>query len=133
MVFLSPVGLAAAATNNSVSLLATYKENLCQTLCVVSSNQPNATVTYTTGTPTLNGTTVFVPVIAKVVITLPGNCGTQVITERFMTAFQGQTGLPTAVAVNSVGMEQGFFKVCCGKSKCYAINDSITVTITPAA
>lgn len=133
MVFTSPSGLAAAPTANSLSLLATYKEDLCKAFCVVSSNQPNATVTYTTGTPTLNGTTVFVLVTAKVAIALPGNCGVRTYTERFMASFQGQTALPTAVNVTSVGMQQGFFNVCCGKSKCYAVNDSITVTITPPA
>lgn len=134
MVFLSPVGLAAAATNNSVSLLATYKENLCKVICAVSSNQPSATVTYTTEAPILNGTTVFVPVVAKVVISLPGCCGgTQVIPERFMVAFQGQTALPTAVTVTSVGTQQGLFKINCGKSRCYAVNDSLTVAITPPA
>ena len=134
MVYLSPVGLAAAATANSLSLLATYKEKLCKTVCAISSNQPNATVTYTKGTPILNGTTVFVPITAKIVISLPGcNGNQQVIPEHFYVAFQGQTGLPTAVEISSVGTIQGLFKVNCGKSNCYAIQDSLTVTITPAA
>lgn len=132
MVFISPSGLAAAPTANSLSILATYKEDLCKAFCVVSSNQPNATVTYTTESPKLNGTTVFVMVVAKVAITLP-NCGVKTYTERFMTSFQGQTALPTAVNITSVGMEQGFFNVGCVKSKCYAINDAITVSITPPA
>lgn len=107
MVYLSPVGLAAAATANSLSVLATFKEKLCKTVCALSSNQPSAAVTYTAGTPTFNGTTVFVPITAKVVISLPGCCGnSQVITEHFYVAFQGQTGLPTAVAINSVGITQ---------------------------
>lgn len=63
-VYLSPVGLSAAQVPNRVSLLATYKECLCRRICENSTNQPEAFVTYKTGTPIFNGTTVFVPVIA---------------------------------------------------------------------
>lgn len=50
-----------------------------------------------------------------------------------MVAFQGQTGLPTAVTITSEGISQGLYKIVCGKSNSYAINDSLAVTITPAA
>lgn len=60
-VYLSPVGLSAAQVPNRVSLLATYKERLCRRICENSTNQPEAFVTYKTGTPIFNGTTVFVP------------------------------------------------------------------------
>lgn len=136
MVFLSPVGLAAAPVANSVGILATYKEKLCRCVCATSSNQPRAVVTYRNELPVLNGTTVFVPVVATVTITTPG-CGceatTQVVTERFMVAFQGQTALPTAVTITQNGEVQGLIKVVCGKSNCYAVSDSLTVAITPAA
>lgn len=136
MVYLSPAGLAAAPVANSLALLATFKEKLCKTVCVISSDQPSATVSYTSETPILRGTTVFVPVVARIVITTPG-CGceanTQTITERFLMAFQGQTALPTSVTINQSGEVQGLIKVVCGKSNCYAINDSLTVTIIPPA
>lgn len=64
MVTLSPVGLAAAPVANQVSFLATFKEKLCRCVCVTSTNQPFATVTYRNETPVLNGTTVFVPIVA---------------------------------------------------------------------
>lgn len=135
MVYLSPVGLATAPAANSVSLLATFKEKFCKYVCANSTNQPGSFVTYKYDTPILNGSTVFVPVVATVTIVTPG-CGcaatTQVITERFMVAFQGQTAVPTAVTITSEGITQGLFKVVCGKSNCYAINDSLAVTITPA-
>lgn len=135
MVFVSPVGLATAPVANTVGLLATYKEKLCRCVCATSSNQPRATVTYRNETPVLNGTTVFVPVVATITIVSP-SCGctatTQVVTERFMVAFQGQTALPTSVVITQVGQTQGLIKVVCGKSNCYAVNDSLTVTITPA-
>ena len=83
-VYLSPVGLSTAQVPNRVSLLAIYKERLCRRVCDNSTNQPESFVTYKTGTPVFNGTTVFVPVIATVTIVTPG-CGckatTQVITE----------------------------------------------------
>lgn len=137
-VYISPVGLAGAATANTLNCLATYKENLCRRYNVNATNQPNVVVTYTTGTPTLSETTVFVPITANIAITIANACGcdthTQVASERFVVAFQGQTSLPSAVAVNVVGTDR--FPSCvnsCGTASVYAINDSLEITITPAA
>ena len=136
MVTLSPVGLAAAPVANQVSFLATFKEKLCRCVCATSSNQPQATVSYRYETPTLNGTTVFVPIVATITIVTPG-CGcnaiTQVINERFVVAFQGSTTLPASVTITSVGLTQGLIKIVCGKSNCYAINNSLTVSIPASA
>lgn len=136
MVYLSPVGLAAAPVANRLAILATFKEKLCKTVCAISTNQPSATVTYTNETPVLRGTTVFVPVVARITLVTPG-CGCdaniQTITERFIVAFQDQTALPTSVTITSEGQIQGFIKVVCGKSSCYAINESLSITITPPA
>lgn len=136
MVTLSPVGLAAAPVANQVSLLATFKEKLCRCVCSTSSNQPQATVTYKNETPVLDGTTVFVPIVATITIVTPGcscNATTQVINERFVVAFQGSTTLPASVTITSLGMTQGLIKIVCGKSNCYAINSSLTVSIPAAA
>lgn len=99
-----PVGLAAAPVANQVSFLATFKEKLCRCVCATSTNQPFATVTYRNKTPVLNGTTVFVPIVATITITTPNACKcqakTQVINERFVVAFQGRTALPTSVTIN---------------------------------
>lgn len=136
MVFLSPAGLAAAPVANSLSLLATYKEKLCRCVCSTSTNQPQAFVSYKYETPIFNGSSVFVPIVATVTIITPG-CGCkatpQVINERFMVNFQGQTAAPTAVTITQNGQAQGLIKIVCGKSNCYAINDAITVSITPPA
>lgn len=132
MVTLSPVGLAAAPVANQAAFLATFKEKLCRCVCATSSNQPQATVTYRNETPTLNGTTVFVPIVATITIVTPGcgcNATTQVINERFVVAFQGRTTLPASVTIAQLGITQGLIKVVCGKSNCYAINSSLTVTI----
>lgn len=136
MVHLSPVGLASAAVANSLNILATFKEKLCRCVCATSTNLPRATVAYRYETPVLNGTTVFVPIVATVTIVTPG-CGcqaeTQVITERFVVAFFGQTALPTAVTITPEGETQGLIKIVCGKSNCYAVNSALTITITPGA
>lgn len=90
-------------------------------------------------TSVLNGTTVFVPIVATITITTPNACKcqaeTQVINERFVVAFQGRTTLPTSVTINQLGMTQGLIKIVCGKSNCYAINSSLSVSIPaePAA
>lgn len=131
---ISPAGLATAAVANSLPLLVTFKEKLCGRVCAIATNQPSASVTYTNETAVLNGSTVFVPILARITITTPGRgCAatTQVFTERFLVAFQGQTALPTAVTITVDGERQGLVDVCCGSSNRYAVNSSITVTITP--
>lgn len=133
-VYLAPVGLSAAPTANKLSVQAIFKEKLCKTVCTVSTNQPRADVTYRVDSPSLNNTTVFIPIIATVVITSPG-CGcqatTQTITERFTVSFQGQTALPTSVTVESEGQTQGLIKIVCGKSNDFGINESLGITIVP--
>lgn len=132
MVTLSPVGLAAAPVANQVSFLATFREKLCKPFCIDSSVQPQVSVVYTTGSARLNGTTVFVPVTAIVTVVTPG-CGceakTQLFTENFVVAFQGQTALPTTITISSVGRIQGGSCVKCGRASAYTINDSLVVTI----
>lgn len=126
--------MTTAQVPNRVSLLAIFKERLCRSVCATSTNQPEATVTYTYGTPVLNGTTVFVPIKATITIVTPG-CGcaatTQVITERFMAAFQEQSTLPTAVVIATEGLISELANISCGRSNCLAVYSSLTVTITP--
>lgn len=135
MLRLSPVGLAAAPVANQLSVLATFREKLCHPFCIDSSVQPLATLEYTTGTPVLNGTTVFVPVTARLSIVTGCGCKakTQLFTEQFNVAFQGQTAVPTAVTITSVGRIQGGTCVQCGCAYAYSVNDSLTITITPPA
>lgn len=138
-VYLSPVGLSAAATANTLNVLATYKESLCRRFSVNSTVQPIVTVNYTTDTPKLVESTVFIPITASISITTENNnCGcnphTQIFTENFVVAFAGQTALPTAVTVDVIGTDRFATNVNgCGFSSSYVINDSLTITITPAA
>lgn len=133
-VYLSPVGLTTAQVPNRVSLLAIYKETLCKRVCANATTQPEAFVTYQHGSAILNGSTVFVPIIATVTIVSP-SCGcaatTQVITEKFMAEFQEQTALPTAIVIATEGQTQELANITCGSSKCLAVYSSLTVTITP--
>lgn len=136
-VYQSPVGLAAAPVANQLTELLTFKEDLCNPVCVINPTQPSAFVEFSNGTPVLNGNTVFIPVIAKITILSP-SCGCkavpQVITERFQVAFTGQTAVPTAVTITSDGMVQNVS--CVDKRGCahgYVINNTITVAITPPA
>lgn len=133
MLRLSPVGLAAAPVANQLSILATFREKLCHPFCINSSVQPLATVQYSSGTPVLNGTTVFVPITARLTVVTGSGCNakTQLFTEQFYVAFQGQTGVPTAVTITSVGQLQGGSCVQCGCAHAYSVNDSLTVAITP--
>lgn len=133
MVNLSPVGLANAPVANQVSFLATYKERLCKPFCINSTVQPQASVTYTTGTPRLVDTTVFVPITAVITIVTQCNCcnaKSQLYTENFYVAFQGRTALPTSVALTSVGRISEGACVRCGKATHYRISDSLIVTLT---
>lgn len=137
-VTIAPVGLAAAPVANTAAFLATYKEKLCRPYCVDSTIQPQVSVVYTTGTPRLNGTTVYVPVTATItIVTQTNRCGcnahTQLFTENFVVAFQGQTGLPTAVTLTNEGRDAFGSCVNCGLAYTYTINDSLTLAITPAA
>ena len=138
VVSISPVGLAAAPVANTLAIMATYKERLCRPFCIDSTIQPQVSVVYTTGTPRLVDTTVFIPVqVVITIVTQVNKCGcnahTQLFTENFVVAFQGQTALPTAVTLTNVGRDEFGSNVNCGCAHSYTINDSITVTITPPA
>lgn len=133
-VTVSPVGLAAAPVNNVAAIMATYKEKLCRPYCIDSTIQPQVSVVYTTGTARLNESTVFVPVRATItIVTQDNRCGcnahTQLFTENFVVAFQGQTALPTSVTLANVGRDAFGSNVTCGRAYSYTINDSITITL----
>ena len=132
MIRISPVGLATTPVVNQLPILVTIKEKLCRPFCIDSSIQPSANVVYTSGTPILNGTTVFVPITARITIVTGNRCNTktQLYTEQFYVAFQGQTDIPTSVTITSLGTIQSGSCVNCGNAHEYSINDSLTITIT---
>lgn len=133
-VTISPVGLAAAPVNNVAAIMATYKEKLCRPYCTDSTIQPQVSIVYTTGAAKLNESTVFVPIRATItIVTQDNKCGcnahTQLFTENFVVAFQGQTALPTSITLANVGRDTFGSNVNCGRAYTYIINDSITVTL----
>lgn len=136
-VTISPVGLSATLVANTLAFMATYKEKLCHPFCIDSIIQPQVSVVYTTGTPRLIDTTVFVPVKAVItVVTQTSRCGcdahTQLFTENFVVAFQGQTTLPRTVTLTNKGRDAFGSNVNCGCAHTYTINDSLTLAIVPA-
>lgn len=135
--FLSPVGSATAPAANELRALAVFKETACQRFRVGPTAQPQATVTYTTGTPRIVGTTLYVPITATMNATVSAGCCNAVpllFSETFLAAFQGVTTLPTAITVTSLGQEVLTpIGAGCGWTKCITVNDSLLITITPAA
>lgn len=134
MITITPAGLSTTAlVANQESLLVTITERLARLYKLCSVIQPQASITYTTGTPVLKGTTVFVPVIANVTVdyTPSGSPTTlrQIYVESFTVAFQGQTAVPATVTIESLGTLTTPVLVVCCKSNGVTINDSITVSI----
>lgn len=132
MVILSPVGLATTAlVADQVSLLATYKENLSKAFSTHGGALPQITISYSTEAPILNQSTTFVPVVATISVVTPGckTATTQIFTERYFVAFQGQTTLPTSVTITSVGRQSLALNASCCKAKSIAVYDSLVVTI----
>ena len=81
----------------------------------------------------------FVPIVATISIISPVIGSRNVMraqpliyTERWVAAFQGQTALPTAVTIASVGRTQKANDVVCGKARGLSIFDSLTVALTTA-
>lgn len=135
MINISPVGLAAAQTTNTVNIMATYKEKLCRTYCIDSTIQPQLSVVYTIGTAILDNSTVFIPITAVItIVTQDNKCGcnahTQLFTEKFVVAFQGRTALPTSVVLNNLGRYSYGSNVNCGRAYSYTVNDSISIALT---
>lgn len=136
-VYLSPVGSATAPAANELRVLAVYKEKLCNKYCVNATMQPQVTVNYVTGTPRLVDTTVFVPITATMSIVTSNGCcnaNTTLRTETYLVAFQGYTALPTSVTVENLGRDIQPANVnCSGWTNSITINDSLLITIVPAA
>lgn len=131
-VIISPSGLATTAlVANQLSLTAEYVETLPMQCGACSSLQPQYSIAYTTETPTLNGSAVFVPVLATITIVSGNGCQTRtrLLNERFTVSFQGQTAVPASVTIASVGRTSRPDGVKCGRAHRIAITDSITITI----
>ena len=135
MVSLSPVGLNVVPVANELRVQAYYKERVCN-CCNVNNITAPVNIQYSTGTPILNGNTIFIPVLAIITVVNSNNgcsCNTQVSTysESFTVSFQGYSSLPSAITITSLGRIQGITRNC---GRCYYdIYDSLNITITPTA
>lgn len=133
---ISPAGLTAAAVPNELRVTAIIKERLCNAYCINAEMLPQATVTYTTGTPRLRGTALFIPIKAVVSIVTRG-CGCQAKTylfnEQTEVSFSDATALPTSVTLTVQGSDVQPAFVNCTRANGVQIADSLLITIVPAA
>lgn len=134
---IAPAGLTAAAVPNELRVTAIIKERLCGSYCINADMLPQATVTYTVGTPRLRGTALFIPISAVVSIVTRG-CGCQAKTylfnEQTEVSFSDVTVAPTALPTLVVaGSDVRPAFVNCNRANGVQIADSLIITITPAA
>ncbi len=133
---LAPAGLTAAAVPNELRVTAIIKERLCNAYCINAEMLPQATVTYTTETPRLRGTALFIPITATVSIVTRG-CGCQaktyLFTEKTEASFSDATALPASVALTVQGSYVQPAFVNCNRANGVQIADSLLITITPTA
>lgn len=125
-----PVGTASAT---SQTLVVEALESTCRPYCTLGT-APEATMSFSAGTPKIIGTYVIVPIrVTTTIITAQNNeCGrahTQVFTESFDVGF-------TATTANTVTLTQGTATLvepanltCC---KARGVKASTTLTITIA-
>lgn len=124
-----PVGTASAT---SQTLVVEALERTCKPYCSLGIT-PEATMSFTSGTPKTIGTYVIVPIRVTTTIftTQNGNCGcarTQVITESFDVGF-------TATTANTITLAQGDgvlvepANITCCKAKGVKVSTTLTITI----
>lgn len=133
---IAPAGLTAAPVANELRVTATIKERLCNSYCINASMLPQTTVTYQVGTARLNGTALFIPIKAIVsIVTASCNCTAKsyLFNENFVVSFSDVTALPTAVNLTVQGTDVQPAFVNCTRANGVSVNDSLLITITPAA
>lgn len=124
-----PTGTASATTQ---TLVVETLEKTCKAYCTLGAT-PEATMSFTAGTPKVVGTYVIVPIRVTTTIftTQNGNCGcanTQVIAESFDVGF-------TATTANTITLEQGSSvlvepaNITCCKAKGVKVSTTLTITI----
>lgn len=124
-----PVGTASAT---SQTLVVEALENVCRPYCSLGVT-PEATMSFTAGTPKIIGTYVIVPIRATTTIFTTqnesGGCAqTQVITESFDVGFTATTANTiTLVAGDSTLVEPA--KLACCKAKGVKVSTTLTITI----
>ncbi len=124
-----PVGTASAT---SQTLVVEALENVCRPYCSLGVT-PEATMSFTAGTPKVIGTYAIVPI--KVTTTIfttqneSGGCAqTQVITESFDVGFTATTANTiTLVAGDGTLVEPA--KLTCCKAKGVKVSTTLTITI----
>ena len=132
MITINPVGLSstlAASGEKITSDKLRIEVELTEKFCGTgrgSSISPQTALFYTPGTPTIVGSTLFIPITATMTIITPRNnrAITQVFSEEFTVAFQNRDTVPGKVIIESEGHLEGV------KGKCkYSYNDSLLIIL----
>lgn len=133
MVTISPVGTSETTlTANELKLHVRFDEKFFKSYTIPQFTSPTIEVTYTNGIPLLVSGSVFVPITANLVVSIPlvgGALIRRYFTETFTTIFQDQTTLPTVIDVEKSGELSEFIRTGCCKVAGFKTDSSITVTM----
>ena len=124
-----PVATASATTQ---TLVVEALEKTCKAYCSLGTT-PEATMSFTAGTPKVIGTYVIVPIRVTTTIftTQNGTCGratTQVITESFDVGFTATTANTISLAAGDSVLVEPADITCC-KAKGVKVSTTLTITI----
>lgn len=132
MVVVKPAGLATTAlVANQVSLTVSFIEQYHKPKGCKNSSPIQTSVSYSTGSLTTSGTSVFIPIIATITavyLMRNGESKGVTFTEVFEVAMQGQDALASSVTIESLGRINNTSNSCCGTTN-LIVDDSITVAI----
>lgn len=122
----------ATASATSQTLVVEALENVCKPYCSLGT-APEATMSFTAGTPKTVGTYVIVPIRATTTIftTQNGNGGcarTQVITESFDVGFTATTANTITLTAGDSTLVEPARLNCC-KARAVKVSTTLTVSI----
>ena len=122
----------ATASATSQTLVVEALERVCKPYCVLGT-APEATMSFTAGTPKTVGTYVIVPIKVTTTIftTQNGNCGcarTQVITESFDVGFTATTANTITLTPGDSTLVEAADLTCC-KAKGVKVSTTLGITI----
>lgn len=124
-----PVGAASATTQ---TLVVEALESTCKSYCVLGTT-PEATMSFTAGTPKIVGTYVIVPIRVTTTILTAQNKGcnhanTQVFTESFDVGFTATTANTITLAPGTSTLVEPANFSCC-KARGVKVSTALTITI----
>lgn len=124
-----PVGTASATTQ---TLVVEALENVCKPYCTLGTT-PEATMSFTAGTPKVVGTYTIVPIkVTTTIFTAQNNgCGrasTQVFSESFDVGFTATTANTITLTPETATLVEPANLSCC-KARGVKVSTALTITI----